>query len=232
MTDQINSANGADNNGSASGYGSNLDQLGVNIVGAVDRSTRLFNRGEGFGGLTGSITFGALDLVYLGFIAERAYTVAVDGDLVLSTETMDAMPSGRTIGAYGYDVEWSEAARRRGNGVGKIVVTNPSQPDAPSVFEVTLGEVDIKVDVARGAGINAAFRIHDRTHLGALTKIAAILLEGKPVAIGMSYAAKFGLCNILPQGNGGQLLSPVSFGPEQFRNPEAAAAVLAEALVR
>lgn len=114
-----------------------IDKLGINIVGAVDHSTRLYNRGEGFRAMTGTIGFGSGDGIYLGFTAERAYAVAVEGDLTLSTETSDSRPD-QVEGVYGFDIDWSEAAKTRGFGTGKIAITNPNAPGEVSVFEVRM----------------------------------------------------------------------------------------------
>ncbi len=114
-----------------------IDKLGINIVGAVDHSTRLYNRGEGFRAMTGTIGFGSGDGIYLGFTAERAYAVAVEGDLTLSTETSDSRPD-QIAGVYGFDIDWNEAAKTRGSGAGKIAISNPNAPGQVSVFEVRM----------------------------------------------------------------------------------------------
>lgn len=202
----------------------NLDQLGINIVGAVDRSTRLFNSGEGFAAITGRIGMGACDCLYLGFIAERAYTVQVEGDLVISQETHLSI-GDKMGGSCGFDVDWSETARRQGNGVGKIVVINPDLPDAPTVLQVSMCEpVGVAVSLMEGIGKNVAFKVHDGTDLTVLTRVARAAFAGQVVAISLRDAAQYGLCNILPASNLSP--SPFDFGPERFRDPEAAAAAL------
>ncbi len=116
-----------------------FDKLGINIVGATDHTTRLYNEGTGFCGVTGKIAFGAADCLYLGFTCERAYSVAVDGDLVLSTETADSRP--KADGVFGFDIDWSEAAKARGYGKGTLTITNPDAPSLVSTFDLVLDAV-------------------------------------------------------------------------------------------
>ncbi len=142
-----------------------IDKLGINIVGAVDHSTRLYNRGEGFSAMTGTIGFGANDGIYLGFTAERAYTVAVEGDLVLSTETSDSRE--KLDGVYGFDVDWSEKAKQRGFGTGKIAITNPNAPGAVSVFNVRMEATPaVAVKFGKDTGTNVRVVLGADSELG------------------------------------------------------------------
>lgn len=121
-----------------------MDKIAINLVGGVagdaDYGLRLYNVGNGFVGVTGKVVSRTLDSMYLGFTSQRAYTVAVEGDLVLSTETNDSFVE-KTDGVYGFDIDWSGAAKNFGNGTGKIIVTNPDSPSDVSVFEVFMGDL-------------------------------------------------------------------------------------------
>lgn len=146
-----------------------IDKLGINIVGAVDHSTRLYNRGEGFRAMTGTIGFAAGECMYLGFTAERAYTVAVEGDLVLSTETSDSRT--KLDGVFGFDVDWSEKAKARGFGTGKISITNPNAPGEVSVFHVRMEEMQsVVVKFAKDTGTNVRVVLGADCELGQIDR--------------------------------------------------------------
>lgn len=121
-----------------------MEKIAINLVGGAagdaDYGLRLFHVGNGFVGVTGKVVSRTLDSIYLGFTSQRAYTVAVEGDLVLSTETNDSFVE-KTDGVYGFDIDWSGAAKNFGNGTGKIIVTNPDSPSDVSVFEVFMGDL-------------------------------------------------------------------------------------------
>lgn len=157
------------------------DKLGINIVGAVDHSTRLYNNGDGFSAMTGKIGFGSGDGIYLGFTAERAYTVAVEGDLVLSTETSDSRT--KLDGVYGFDVDWSEQAKARGFGTGKIAITNPNAPGAMSVFDVQMEEAPaVVVKFGKDTGINVRVVLAADSDLGQVDRsVANAIAGGKPL---------------------------------------------------
>ena len=155
-----------------------LDKLGIGIVGVVDCGTRLYNLGAGFAGMVGSIGFGKDDSMYLGFTAERAYVVTVEGDLVLSTETADA--GHKVDGVYGFDVDWSDAAKARGFGVGTLFITNPDAPKNISMFTVRMDaaqSVSVKFDSETGA--NARAVLTDTTDIGKLDRSMARALAGE-----------------------------------------------------
>ncbi|MCC7531145.1 MAG: hypothetical protein IT342_21745 [Candidatus Melainabacteria bacterium] len=159
-----------------------IDKLGINIVGAVDHSTRLYNKGDGFAGMAGSIDFGKGDSIYLGFTAERAYTVAVEGDLVVSTETSDSRT--KLDGVYGFDVDWSERAKRRGFGVGKLVITNPSAPGAVSMFVVRMEATrSVVANFGKDTGINVRVVLGADSDLAQVDRsVANAMAGGKPLA--------------------------------------------------
>lgn len=158
-----------------------FDKLGINIVGAVDHSVRLYNLGEGFCAMTGTIGFGRDDGIYLGFTAERAYTVAVEGDLVLSTETSDSRT--KLDGVYGFDVDWSVQAKRRGFGVGKIAITNPNAPGAVSTFEVRMEATpSAVVQFAKDTGTNVRVVLGADSDLGQVDRsVANAMVGGRPL---------------------------------------------------
>ncbi len=201
-----------------------IDKLGINIVGAVDHTTRLYNRGEGFRGMSGTISCAADAGMYLGFIADCDYVLSVKGDLVRSTETNDSRPS-RDGGVYGFDVDWNDTAKARGFGTGKIIVTNPDHPDEVSVFVVTMEETPgCTVSFADNGDKNVALRAHDKTNLTVLEKLARALLDGKAVSCSLLDAANLGLCSVLPGGD--VPASAIHLGPEEFRDPARALEVL------
>jgi hypothetical protein len=158
-----------------------IDKLGINIVGAVDHSTRVYNKGDGFAAMAGTIGFGKGDSIYLGFTAERAYTVAVEGDLVLSTETSDSRT--KLDGVYGFDVDWSERAKRRGFGTGKIAVTNPNAPGAVSTFEVRMEATpSVVVKFGKDTGINVRVVLGADSDLAQVDRsVANAMVGGKPL---------------------------------------------------
>lgn len=201
-----------------------IDKFSINIVGAVDHTTRLYNRGEGFRGMSGTVSCAADAGMYVGFIADRDYVLSVEGDLVQSTETNDSRPS-RFGGVYGFDVDWSDTAKARGLGSGKIVIVNPAHPDDVSVVAVTMEETPgCTVTFADNSGKNVALRAHDKTNLTALEKLARALLDGKAVSCSLLDAANLGLCNVLPGGD--VPASIIHLGPEKFRDPQRALEVL------
>jgi len=161
-----------------------IDKLGINIVGVVDHSTRLYNRGEGFRAMTGTIGFGSGEGIYIGFIADRAYTVAVEGDLVLSTETSDSRPD-QIAGVYGFDVDWSEKAKQRGFGTGKIAITNPNAPGEVSVFEVRMAATQsVTVNFAKDTGTNVRVVLGADSDVSKLEREVGLLLRGPGVQPG------------------------------------------------
>lgn len=161
-----------------------IDKLGINIVGAVDHSTRLYNRGEGFRAMTGNISFGTDACMYLGFTADRRYSVAVEGDLVISTETSDSRRD-QIAGVYGFDVDWSEAARRSGVGTGKIVITNPNAPGEVSVFEVRMTAAQsVAVKFGKDTGTNVRVVLGPDSDLSKLDREVGKALGGSDVPPG------------------------------------------------
>lgn len=157
-----------------------IDKLGINIVGVVDHSTRLYNRGEGFRAMTGTIGFGSGEGIYLGFTAERAYTVAVDGDLVVSTETSDSRE--KLEGVYGFDVDWSDKAKQRGFGTGKIAITNPNAPGEVSVFEVSMADTQsVQVKFGKDTGTNVRVVLNPNCDIGEVDRnVVATAFGGTP----------------------------------------------------
>lgn len=161
-----------------------IDKLGINLVGAIEHSTRLYNRGEGFRAITGSIACTPGDCMYLGFIADRAYTVAVEGDLVLSTETADSRPD-QMAGVYGFDVDWSENAKQRGCGTGKITITNPDAPGEVSVFTVRMAATQsVVVKFAKDTGTNVRVVLGADSDLSKLEREVGLLLRGPDIKPG------------------------------------------------
>lgn len=120
-----------------------MEKIAINLVGGVAGDAgyglRLYNVGKGFIGVTGRIVSRVADSMFLNITAERRYTVAVEGDLVLSSETDDSYVS-KTNEVYGFDIDWSDTARSFGKGSGKIIMTNPDSPNDISVFEVFMGD--------------------------------------------------------------------------------------------
>lgn len=157
------------------------DKLGINIVGAIDHSTRLYNNGDGFAAMTGKISFGATDGIYLGITAERAYAVAVEGDLVISTETSDSRE--KLDGVYGFDVDWSERAKARGFGTGKIAITNPNAPGAVSVFDVRMEATPaVTVKFGKDTGTNVRVVLAADSDLGHVDRsVVNAMVGGKPL---------------------------------------------------
>lgn len=125
-----------------------MEKIAINLVsgaaGDAGFGLRLYNVGNGFIGVTGKVVSRVADSMFINFTAERRYTIAVEGDLVLSTETDDFF-GDKLEGTYGFDIDWSEAARNFGNGTGKIIVTNPESASEVSVFEVFMGDTQSAV---------------------------------------------------------------------------------------
>lgn len=146
-----------------------MEKIGINIVGlgaeSEDHSSRLYNVGEGFRNVTGTVVARATDSIYLGFTAERIYRVVVTGDLVLSTETNDDLQA--MAGVYGFDIDWSESAKNSVSGKGIITIVNPDAPDQVSTFEVLLGDV---------ASVAAVFNDADACY-------ACVNLEGADISV-------------------------------------------------
>lgn len=158
-----------------------MEKISINLVGGVagdaDYGLRLYNVGNGFVGFTGKVVSRTLDSMYLGFSSERAYTVAVEGDLVLSTETNDSFVD-KTDGVYGFDIDWSDAAKNFGNGTGKIIVTNPDSPSDVSVFEVFMGDTpSAVVEFKPNTGNNGTVVIREELDVSAVDPVMKKLLK-------------------------------------------------------
>src|SRR5690242_3251971 len=160
------------------------DKLAINAVGAADHTTRLYIRGEGFRAITGEIGMTPGDCMYLGFIADRAYTVAVEGDLVLSTETADSRPD-QIADVYGFDIDWSEKAKQRGVGSGKIAITNPNAPGEVSVFTVRMAATQsVSVKFTKDTGTNVRVVLGADSDLSKVEREIGLLLRGPDVPPG------------------------------------------------
>lgn len=157
-----------------------FDKLSIGIVGATDFTTRLYNLGSGFAGMVGSISFGAADSVYLGFTSERAYVVAVEGDLAVCTETSDE--GHKVDGVFGFDLDWSDAAKARGCGIGTLFMTNPDDPKKVSMFTVRMDAAQsVAVKFDSNTGFNARAVVTEATDIGKLDReILRVLSGGQP----------------------------------------------------
>ena len=172
-----------------------MEKIAINLVGGAagdaDYGLRLYNVGNGFLGVTGKIVSRVTDSMFLSCTAERRYTIAVEGDLVLSTETDDSF-ADKTEGVYGFDVDWSETARNFGNGTGKIIVTNPDSPSDVSVFEVFMGDTPSAVaHFDKRTGNNASVVIRDDVDVSvvdpAVKKVLSAPSDANPYSIGAEF---------------------------------------------
>lgn len=172
-----------------------MEKIAINLVGGAagdaDYGLRLFHVGNGFVGVTGKVVSRTLDSMYLGFTSQRAYTVAVEGDLVLSTETNDSFVE-KTDGVYGFDIDWSEAAKNFGNGTGKIIVTNPDSPSDVSEFEVFMGDLPSAVaEFKSNTGNNGSVVIRDGVDVSvidpAMKKMLSAPIGAEPYALGLEF---------------------------------------------
>lgn len=146
-----------------------MEKIGINIVGlgaeSEDHSSRLYNVGEGFRNVTGTVVARATDSIYLGFTATRKYEVKVEGDIVISTETSDDMQP--MDGVYGFDIDWSASAKDSVFRKGVITIVNPDAPDQVSTFTVLLGDA---------TSVEAVFNDADACY-------ACVNLEGADVSV-------------------------------------------------
>ncbi len=174
-----------------------MEKISINLVGGVagdaDYGLRLYNVGNGFVGFTGKVVSRTHDSMYLGFSSERAYTVAVEGDLVLSTETNDSFVD-KTDGVYGFDIDWSDAAKNFGNGTGKIIVTNPDSPSDVSVVEVFMGDTpSAVVEFKPNTGNNGTVVIREELDVSAVDPVMKKLLKATdfsdPYGLGIECVA-------------------------------------------
>lgn len=174
-----------------------MDKIAINLVGGAagdaDYGLRLYNVGNGFVGVTGKVVSRLGDSMFINFTAERRYTIAVEGDLVLSTETDDSF-AHKTEGVYGFDVDWSETARNFGNGTGKIFVTNPDSPNDVSVFEVFMGVTpSAAVEFKPNTGKNGTVVVRGDIDLSAVDPVMKNVLSAPkyddPYACGMALVS-------------------------------------------
>lgn len=174
-----------------------MEKIAINLVGGAagdaDYGLRLYNVGNGFVGVTGKVVSRLGDSMFINFTAERRYTIAVEGDLVLSTETDDSF-AHKTEGVYGFDVDWSETARKFGNGTGKIFVTNPDSPSNVSVFEVFMGDTpSAVVEFKPNTGNNGTVVVRGDIDLSAVDPVMKSVLSAPkyddPYACGMALVS-------------------------------------------
>lgn len=172
-----------------------MEKIGINLLSGVagdaDYGLHLYNVGNGFVGITGKVVSRTLDSMYLGFSSERAYQITVEGDLVLSTETNDSFVH-KTDGVYGFDIDWSDAAKNFGNGSGKIIVTNPDSPSDASVFEVFMGDTpSVVVEFKPNTGNNGTVVVRQDLEVSAVDPLMKRVLsapnDSDPYAIGLDF---------------------------------------------
>lgn len=172
-----------------------MEKIGINLVSGVagdaDYGLHIYHVGNGFVGITGKVVSRTLDSMYLGFSSERAYQITVEGDLVLSTETNDSYVD-KTDGIYGFDIEWSDAAKNFGNGSGKIIMTNPDSPNDVSVFEVFMGDTpSAVVEFKPNTGNNGTVIVREDLDLSAVGAVMKKVLSAPsgsdPYAIGLDF---------------------------------------------
>lgn len=172
-----------------------MEKIGINLVSGVagdaDYGLHLYNVGNGFVGITGKVVSRTLDSMYLGFSSERVYQITVEGDLVLSTETNDSFVH-KTDGVYGFDIDWSSAAKNFGNGSGKIIVTNPDSPSNVSVFEVFMGDrPSVVVEFKPNTGNNGTVIVREDLDASSVDPVMKMVLSAPngsdPYTIGLDF---------------------------------------------
>lgn len=111
-----------------------MDKIRLSIDSHPHDFARLYDWGPGFHSMSEKVAFLGDRFLTLFLISERPYELSVQGDLILKNydDTGD-------VRMRFYDIHWSDAANQLGHGSGILKLVNPEFPEAPSVFELTLG---------------------------------------------------------------------------------------------